>query len=51
MIETIEEYPLLLEAERRMEDAKTEDFIPQEKVLSELGINRALLDETDVVLK
>lgn len=51
MIETIEEYRLLLEAERRMEDAKTEDFIPQEKVLSELGINKAQLDKTDVELE
>ena len=51
MLETIEEYRLLLEAERRMENAKQEDFIPQEKVLSELGINKAELDNTDVELE
>ncbi|CCQ98740.1 conserved hypothetical protein [[Clostridium] ultunense Esp] len=51
MIKSIKEYRLLLEAERRMEDAKTEDLIPQEKVLSELGINKALLDESDVELE
>lgn len=51
MLETIEEYRLLLEAERRMEKAKPEDFIPQEKVLSELGINKADLDNTDVEIE
>ena len=51
MLETIEEYRLLLEAERRMENAKPEDFITQEKVLSELGINKADLDSTDVELE
>lgn len=47
MIETIEEYRLLLEAEKRMENAKPEDFMTQDKVLSELGINKADLDSTD----
>ncbi|MCR4431347.1 MAG: type II toxin-antitoxin system Phd/YefM family antitoxin [Tepidanaerobacteraceae bacterium] len=51
MIETIEEYRLLLEAERRMEGAKPEDFIPQEKVLLEFGINKADLDEQDVEIE
>ncbi|WP_018086862.1 addiction module antitoxin [Desulfurispora thermophila] len=51
MLETIEEYRLLLEAERRMENAKPEDFIPQEKVLSELGINKADLDNTDLEIE
>jgi PHD/YefM family antitoxin component YafN of YafNO toxin-antitoxin module len=51
MLETIEEYRLLLEAERRMEKAKPEDFIPQEKVLSELDINKADLDDTDVEIE
>jgi len=51
MLETIEEYRLLLEAERRMEEAKPEDFIPQEKVLSELDINKADLDDTDVEIE
>jgi PHD/YefM family antitoxin component YafN of YafNO toxin-antitoxin module len=51
MLETIEEYRLLLEAERRMEKAKQEDFIPQEKVLSELDINKADLDDTDVEIE
>ncbi|MDN5302942.1 MAG: antitoxin StbD [Thermoanaerobacteraceae bacterium] len=51
MLETIEEYRLLLEAERRMENAKPEDFIPQDKVLSELGISKADLDHTDVEIE
>lgn len=51
MLETIEEYRLLLEAERRMEKAKPEDFIPQEKVLSEFDINKADLDDTDVEIE
>jgi PHD/YefM family antitoxin component YafN of YafNO toxin-antitoxin module len=51
MLETIEEYRLLLEAEKRMKNAKQEDFIPQEKVLSEFGINKADLDNTDVEIE
>lgn len=51
MLEIIEEYRLLLEAERRMENAKPEDFIPQEKVLFELGINKVDLDNTDVEIE
>lgn len=50
MLEIIEEYRLLLEAEKRMENAKPEDFIPQDKVLSELGINKADFDKADVEL-
>lgn len=48
MLETIEEYRLYLEAEKRMENAKPEDFIPHDKVLEELSINKTDLDNTDV---
>ena len=51
MLETIEEYRLLMEAEKRMEVAKPEDFISQEKVLNEFGINKADLDTTDVEIE
>lgn len=51
MLEIIEEYRMLLEAERRMENAKPEDFIPQEKVLFELGINKADLESTNVEIE
>ena len=51
MLETIEEYRLYLEAEKRMENAKPEDFIPHDKVLDELGIHKADLDNTDVEIE
>ena len=51
MLETVEEYRLLLEAERRMENTTQEDFIPQEKVLSELGINKADLENVAVEIE
>lgn len=51
MLESIEEYRLLLEAEKRMENAKPDDFIPQDKVLAKLGINKADLDNVEVELE
>ncbi|WP_078664760.1 MULTISPECIES: type II toxin-antitoxin system Phd/YefM family antitoxin [Carboxydocella] len=51
MLEAIEEYRLLLEAERRMEKAKEDDFIPQEKVLSDLGIISTDLENVDVEIE
>ena len=51
MLETIENYRLFIEAEKRMENAKAEDFIPSEKAMKELGINGADLDGTDVELE
>lgn len=51
MLETIEEYRLLAETEKRMENAKPEDFILQDKVLSELGISKADLDNVEVEIE
>jgi PHD/YefM family antitoxin component YafN of YafNO toxin-antitoxin module len=51
MLETIEEYRLYLEAEKRMENVKPEDFISHDKVLDELGINKTDLDNTDVEIE
>jgi len=51
MLETIEEYRLYLEAEKRMENAKPEDFISHDKVLDELGINKTDLDNTEVEIE
>jgi len=51
MIETIENYRLLVEAEKRMKNAKAEDFIPAEKAMQELGISKADLEGTDVELE
>lgn len=51
MLETIEEYRLFLEAEKRMGNAKPSDFISQDKVLAELGINESDLSNTDVEIE
>jgi len=51
LLDTIEEYRLFMEAEKRMENARPEDFVPHDEVLSELGINKADLDNTDVELE
>jgi len=37
---------LLVEAEKRMENAKAEDFIPAEKAMQELGISEADLNNS-----
>ncbi|ACV61395.1 hypothetical protein Dtox_0466 [Desulfofarcimen acetoxidans DSM 771] len=51
MLETIEEYRLLLEAEKRMENTSSDDLVPQDKVLAELGINKTDLDNVEVELE
>ena len=51
MLETIEEHYLLHEAEKRMEEAKPEDYLEQDKVLSELGVNKANLSKTKVEIE
>ncbi len=48
MLETIEDYRLLDEAEKRMANAKAGDFISSEKAMRELGISEADLDDTNV---
>ena len=51
MVETIEDYKLLLEAEKRMTTAKEEDFIPFDKVLADLGISKDDLEDVEVELE
>jgi PHD/YefM family antitoxin component YafN of YafNO toxin-antitoxin module len=51
MLEAVENYRLLVEAEERMAKAKTEDFLPTEKAMQELGISEADLDDTDVEIE
>jgi len=51
MLGTIENYRLLIEAEKRLENAKEEDFISTEKALLELGISEADLIDIDVELE
>lgn len=45
MIEMLEDYALFVEAEKRMKNAESKGFIPQDKVLSDLGISLADLDD------
>ncbi|WP_055665524.1 type II toxin-antitoxin system Phd/YefM family antitoxin [Desnuesiella massiliensis] len=49
MEEIIENYNLLIEAERRMENAKDDDFIYSEEVLLNLGITKEELSNIDEV--
>jgi PHD/YefM family antitoxin component YafN of YafNO toxin-antitoxin module len=51
MLETIENYRLLVEAEKRLENAKEEDFIPTEQAMQELGISEADLKDVEVELE
>ena len=48
MLEIIEDYKLLIEAEKRTVNSKIEDYIPTNSVLSELGINQKELDDVEV---
>lgn len=51
LLETLENYRLFIEAEKRMEKAKTEDFITADKAMQELGIKESDLEGTDVELE
>ncbi|MDD4494972.1 MAG: type II toxin-antitoxin system Phd/YefM family antitoxin [Eubacteriales bacterium] len=51
MLETIEDCRLLIEAEKRIENTKPEDFISHEKALEELGIKKSDMDTTDVEIE
>ncbi|RJX25391.1 MAG: type II toxin-antitoxin system Phd/YefM family antitoxin [Dethiobacter sp.] len=51
MLETIEDYRMLVEAEKRMANAKPEDYIPADKAISELGISEKDLDDVKVEIE
>ncbi|CAA7601096.1 Antitoxin Phd_YefM, type II toxin-antitoxin system [Acididesulfobacillus acetoxydans] len=51
MLETMENYRLLVEAENRLENAKGADFVPSEQAMQELGISEAELKEVEVELE
>jgi PHD/YefM family antitoxin component YafN of YafNO toxin-antitoxin module len=51
MLETIENYRLLLEAKNRMEQADAKDFISSDQVMQELGINEEELNDFDVEIE
>lgn len=49
MIETLENYKLSIEAERRMKNATDRDFVSHEDVLAELNITQEQLDSMEDV--
>ncbi len=51
MLEIIEDYRLLVEADTRMAKAKPEDFIPANKMLSGVGIEEGDLDDVEVEIE
>lgn len=48
MLEIIEDYKLLIEAEQRTVNSKEEDYISNDIVMSELGINLKDLEDIEV---
>lgn len=50
LLETLENYRLFIEAEKRMEKAKPEDYIPADEAMQQLGIKEADLESADVEL-
>jgi len=51
MLETIENYRLLIEAEHRMANIKTGDFVPADVAMKELGIDEVDLNTVDVEIE
>lgn len=51
LMETLENYRLFFEAEKRLEKAKAEDFIPAGEAMQELGIKESDLEGADVELE
>lgn len=51
MLETIEDYRLLLVADERMKAAKVEDFVSVEAVMRELGITKADVEAAKVEIE
>ena len=51
MLEIIEDYNLFMEAEKRMKNTKSNDFISQETVMKEFGISETDLEDIDVEIK
>ncbi len=51
LIETLENYRMYIEAEKRLEKAKTEDFIPADEAMRELGIKAGDIEDADVEIE
>lgn len=49
MVDLLEDYALLFEAEKRMKTAKTEGFLTQEQVMNYHNITQTDLDDTEDV--
>lgn len=48
LIEALEDYALYFEAEKRMSKEEKEEFLSQEQVMNELGIDESDLDDVEV---
>ena len=51
MIEALEDYALYFEAEKRMENAEINGFIPEKDIMTELGITKEDLNNIDVEIE
>ena len=51
MVEMLEDYSLLFEAEQRMKKAGSDGYISEEQVLAKLKIDRSDLDDVDVEIE
>jgi len=51
LLENLENYRLFIEAEKRVEKVKPEDFIPAHVAMQELGIKETDLEGTDVEIE
>lgn len=51
MVDILEEYSLLLEAERRVKNADAKDILSEKQVMENLNIAESDLDDTDVEIE
>ena len=51
LLETLENYRLFIEAEKRTKKAKPEDFIPANEAMQELGIKKADIEGAESELE
>lgn len=51
MVETLEDYALYFEAEKRMKSSESSQTISSEQLMSELGISQSEIDEAEVEIE
>jgi antitoxin StbD len=51
MVEMLEEYSQLLEAEQRVKNARQGNYIPEKQVMKDLGISESDIDDSDVAIE